>query len=359
MARKGGLPPELSAASQAGLRIFPVKPRDKRPLIKGWQALATGDENQIERWAAEFPGCNWGITTGSESGVFVLDVDGSTGVASLDGLKENNGDWPETLSVLTARGTHYYFIYPNGQELRNSAGRLGSGLDIRAEGGYVLIPPSVHPGGGLYAYAPCMFYIQSAPAWLLEKLTPQWKRESPFQSDKIGLLSEGQRNDGLTRLGGALRRRGADLGRLEAELLQANLRRCKPPLPDGEVLKIAASVARYVVGGPDPLETAWAETYGEVFDCRYERFLALAAELQHARAGLSFALPLERIGELAGCDWTQVRRWRQRAVREGLLHPVSAAIAHRRAAHYILANCPTRGVDVPLVSTISGLVGTL
>jgi hypothetical protein len=158
-------------------------------------------------------------------------------------------------------------------------------------------------------------------------------------------------------LGGASRRRGADLGRLEAELLQANLRRCKPPLPDGEVLKIAGSVARYVVGGPDPLETAWAETYGEVFDCPYERFLALAADLQRARPGLSFALPLERIGELAGCDWTQVRRWRQRAVREGLLHPVSAAIPHRRAAHYILANCPTRGGDVPLVSTISGLVG--
>jgi hypothetical protein len=57
-------------------------------------------------------------------------------------------------------------------------------------------------------------------------------------------------------------------------------------------------------------ETPWHE---------YGPFIALAHELQFARPELSIALPLERIGGLMGCDWTQVRRWRKRVVREGWL----------------------------------------
>ena len=351
------LPSEILSASERGFRLFPVRPRGKTPLVKGWRNAATSNSEQLGAWASEFPGCNWGMATGRGSGMFVLDVDGDAGVASLDALTRSNGDWPDTLSVSTARGSHYYFAYPDGQDIRNSAGRLGPGLDIRAEGGYVVIPPSVHPSGVRYGYVKCGLTIAAAPGWLLQKLTPQWARATRVRADRIGILPDGQRNDGLARLGGALRRRGADLAELEAQLMQANLRRCQPPLPEVDVLKIAASVARYSVGGPDPLETAWAATEAQAHKGGYERFVALARELQNARPGLSFALPMKRVGELAGCDWTQVRRWSHRAMCNGLLRRVSAPIPKRRAAHYVLCECPTRGVDVPLVSTISGLVG--
>src|SRR5579862_6193177 len=88
----------------------------------------------------------------------------------------------------------------------------------------------------------------------------------------IGVLREGERNDGLTRLGGAMRRRGAELAELETGLLEANDRRCQPPLPTEEVLKVAASVARYPVGGPDPLESAWRTVEVETYSSNYERF---------------------------------------------------------------------------------------
>ena len=88
---------------------------------------------------------------------------------------------------------------------------------------------------------------------------------------------------------------------------------------------------------------------------------------------MTIALPLQRIGALMDCDWTQVRRWRIRAVREGWLWPVERYVAHRRAGHYSYLECPTRadateerttgsdavplGTTVPLTSTTSGLVG--
>jgi hypothetical protein len=348
---------EVLSASERGYRLFPVKPRGKTPLVKGWQSVATSNRDQLEAWANGFPGCNWGMPVGRGSGVFVLDVDGDAGIASLDALKRSNGELLETLSVSTACGSHYYFVYPDGRDIRNSAGRLGLGLDIRGEGGYVVIPPSVHPSGARYRYANCAVAVAAPPQWLLQKMTPQWARVERIPGNKIGILIEGHRNDGLTRLAGGFRRRGADLAELETQLLQANLRRCRPPLNDTEVLRIAASMALYPVGGPDPLETAWAATDGQVYKGGYERFMALARELQNARPGLSFTLPMKRIGPLAGCDWTQVRRWCHRAMCEGLLRRVGAPIPKRRAAHYVLCECPTREPDVPLVSTTSGLGG--
>jgi hypothetical protein len=45
-----------------------------------------------------------------------------------------------------------FFVYPKGQDIRNSAGKLGPGLDIRGAGGYVILPPSGHPSGGRYEW---------------------------------------------------------------------------------------------------------------------------------------------------------------------------------------------------------------
>src|SRR5712692_4654517 len=97
--------------------------------------------------------------------------------------------------------------------------------------------------------------------------TPQ--RYVPIAAAKIGILPRSQRNDGLTRLGGALRRKGSTPAEIGTELLAANARRCRPPLGEVEVFKIAASVARYEPGGPDPLETAWQTIQGETYPSRY------------------------------------------------------------------------------------------
>jgi hypothetical protein len=148
------------------------------------------------------------------------------------------------------------------------------------------------------------------------------------------VFNEGGRNDGLTSLGGALRRRGAAQGQIENKLLAVNLRRCSPPLPEDEVRKIAASVARYPIGGPDPLERAFAAIQSQHFPSRYARFLGLARELQRARPGLAVVLPLVRIAELLGCHSTLISRYRRRAQANGALELAGCYVKLQRAAQF-------------------------
>ena len=68
------LPPEVIAAAGRGWRLFPVESRGKLPLVKEWQKVAASDLAQLEAWTVQFPGCNWGLATGTASGLVVIDV---------------------------------------------------------------------------------------------------------------------------------------------------------------------------------------------------------------------------------------------------------------------------------------------
>ena len=328
------LPGEIIAAAGRGWRLLPVRERGKTPLVPAWPQRATSALEQLEAWALEYHVCNWGVATGPGTGIFVVDVDGMSGQIALAEFWKKGYVLPATLTVATGDGLHHYFRWPAGRNIRNSAGKLARGLDIRGDGGFVVIPPSIHPSGVSYAYVDPGKALAEAPAWLSEMAAGIGAQEPRTLAVAMSILCEGERNDGLTRLAGAMRRRGATLPELERGLLEANVRRCRPSLPDAEVRRIAASVATYPVGGPDPLDCAWAAVAQEAHSTGYERFVALARQLQLARPGLPIALPLQRIGLLMECDWTQVRRWRVRCMRAGLLHQVGKHIPHRKAALY-------------------------
>ncbi len=148
----GGLPPEILAAASRGWRLHPIRAGDKAPLVKDWPNLATTNIAQLEAWAKRFPACNWGVATGPESGVFVLDEDGNPGKASLKAYQLQGLELPHTLTVTTGNGRHQYFRWPPGAILKNSTGQLAEGLDIKASRGCVVIPPSIHSSGKEYAY---------------------------------------------------------------------------------------------------------------------------------------------------------------------------------------------------------------
>ena len=67
-------------------------------------------------------------------------------------LEAEHGELPATVEVITARGRHLYFKMPD-MPVRNSAGKIAAGIDMRGDDGYVLAPPSVHPSGTRYAGA--------------------------------------------------------------------------------------------------------------------------------------------------------------------------------------------------------------
>lgn len=145
--------------SRLGWRLIPL--RGKIPLIPDWPNAATSDPETLDRWATEYPDANLGVATGHE--FFVLDVDPRNGGEVPEGL-------PVTVEALTPSGGRH-FLFQMVPGVKNSAGRLGPGLDIRGEGGQIVIAPSVTTGPYRWARAPWDTPIAEAPAWLLERLT--------------------------------------------------------------------------------------------------------------------------------------------------------------------------------------------
>jgi hypothetical protein len=133
----------LSYARHA-IPVFPCEPGGKRPLTHNGFWDATTDEHRLRVWWGRWPYANVGIPTGKESGLLVLDVDPREGgPQSLTLLERHNRPLPRTTRSRTGGGgTHVFFRYLPGEEVRNSAGWLGPGLDVRGEGEYVVVPPS-------------------------------------------------------------------------------------------------------------------------------------------------------------------------------------------------------------------------
>lgn len=326
------LPAEVAAAAERGWRLLPCASRSKVPLFKSWPSLASSDVAVIERWSARYPTCNWGVALGERSGAFVVDIDGEQGLQALCELEQAHKPLPATLACLTARGRHLWFTYPAQASIRCSTGKLGPQLDTRAEGGHVLIPPSVHPSGAAYRWEDPRQAIAPVPEWLVDHLTA--KPVKTQLSPRSPILCEGQRNDGLTRYAGALRRQGADRNEIEAALLEANERRCRPPLPGSEVATIAKSAAGFAVGGPDILQNAWQAIEGQDYPDYRQAFRGFCEALQRLRLGEAVALPVERIAGLLGCHWSTVAIYRREGVAAGWLRMREGAIKHALAATF-------------------------
>jgi P4 family phage/plasmid primase-like protien len=231
-----------------GFRLFPVAPKGKKPLISDWPRKASRDPKQIEMWMRSWQGSNWATATGRRSDIFVLDIDGDLGRKALAELVDRHGhEWIDTFAVKTGNGTHFYFRWPSdGEGIRNSAGRLALGIDVRGEGGYAIVPPSVHSSGEVYACNNTNAVILGAPPWLLEALAIQVPANSSTRAQGVDLvILQGRRNATLTSLAGTMRKGGMTAQAIEAALMAKNAARCKPPLMEDEVRRIVKSVARY------------------------------------------------------------------------------------------------------------------
>jgi hypothetical protein len=154
--------PTLSEiAAGLGLPCFPCD-AEKRPLVAGGFKSAAFDRSSI---AAAFRKPNAvmiGVPTGKVSGWVAIDVDIKGSNSGMAWLETNAAALPPTRTHRTrSGGLHLIFRYPTDTEIRNSAGRLAPGIDVRGEGGYIIVPPS--PG---YAVADPIEPAEM-PGWLI------------------------------------------------------------------------------------------------------------------------------------------------------------------------------------------------
>jgi hypothetical protein len=219
--------------ASAGLRVMPVQPRGKLPLTLHGAHDATTDEAQIREWWKKWPDANIGMTLG---GLVVIDIDPRNG-GELHSLPHT---LPETCFAHTGGGgSHFLFRAREGVRYQ---GKLAVGIDIKSGlGAYIVVEPSVHESGHKYSW------LDESEPWAQQPaLAPEWLGQSSTSPRPAieGLIPSGSRNDALTAMGGAMRRKGMSPSAIEAALLVEN-RRCVPPMEDEEVRRIAASVSRY------------------------------------------------------------------------------------------------------------------
>jgi hypothetical protein len=208
-------------------------------LVRNGLKSATTSVATIRDWFTTWPDANVGIATGD---VVVIDIDPRHG-----GDEALLGELPPTWRVKTGGGgLHLYFRVPVGVFIKNSAGQLGAGIDVRGQGGYVLAPPSNHVSGGIYEWDENGAELAMMPARLLTMLAKtRTKAAAPVETwralvrDGVG---EGQRNDAAARLTGYLLRRFVD-PIVVLELIQSwNIARCTPPLAPEEIAAVVDSV---------------------------------------------------------------------------------------------------------------------
>lgn len=247
------------------LAIIPLK--GKIPLTAHGCKDATRDRAQVESWWSQYPSANVGIVTGELNGLLVIDVDikhdqGKYGDESLKDLERELGELPETWTALTGSGgLHYYFRYPDGHEIRNSASKLAQDIDIRAQGGYVVAPPSVHPDTGkLYEWEagsePSETPLAELPEKWLQRLEKRVTGETLGESQKRVFdipetVSVGARNDTVFRYGASLRAKSVPAIETWKLMDQFNKEKCNPPISAGELQKIYDSVMKYQAGSSE------------------------------------------------------------------------------------------------------------
>ncbi|HWQ91555.1 MAG TPA: DUF3987 domain-containing protein, partial [Clostridia bacterium] len=135
--------------------------------------------------------------------------------------------------------------YPPGRRVPDKV-NLARGLDIRANGGLVVCPPSLHPSGRRYEWElsshPDDTPLADVPDWLLAQI------DRPKQTQRLkvpDVIPQGCRNDTLFRVGASLRDKGLSHDAILAALREENKTRCDLPLSDDEVESVARQAAKY------------------------------------------------------------------------------------------------------------------
>jgi hypothetical protein len=233
------------ALARWGCPVFPLRPGTKVPATARGFKDASRNPAVIREWWQRNPDYGVGVATGH--GLAVLDVDVNGGVdggVTLAELERKHDKLPLTPMAITGSdGGHWYFLAPG--DTLSSLG-FAPGLDLKAAGGYVVAPPSVHPNGERYRWDvgdyPTEKPLATIPEWLLENGEPHNRAPASVLPKK---LASGQgRNNALASLAGSMRRRGAEESAIQAALRAENAAYADP-LEDAEVAKIARSVARY------------------------------------------------------------------------------------------------------------------
>lgn len=340
---------EACRLASMGIAVFPVRARGKEPATRRGVHDATTDAEGLSEFFDAHPDLNLGAAMGSASGGLVaIDVDvdedaGKDGYAELRRWESEHGELPETVtSISGSGGMHMIYRLPEGVTVGNGVNR-GLGIDVRGEGGYVVVHPSVHPNGRRYEWEnpPDEYPIAAADAnvlALIEHVRPSASAAGP-RLETPEVIGEGGRNDALYRAGASMRAKRLDPSLIADAMRGINAARCRPPLPSDELERTIRSVldlpegrsaeyeAAHQTDAPKPagepgetndhdgtLDSAISlgivrKTKGGTYTVAHNAFGRHLIEHEHAcRVGTTDGMPAIWTGDRYSVGWHEIER---------------------------------------------------
>ncbi len=227
----------------------------KHPLTKNGVHDATNNVEVLSELLNNNPLANIAIATGAESSIIAIDIDfrkNTNGFESLKQLEDRLGILPDTITQKTGGGGAQILYKHPSTAIKNKV-NIAPGIDIRNDGGYIVVPPSRHVTGNSYLWesgkSPWEISLAKLPlAWIEFFSNPTISNKVSENAKCVGnkrIINEGTRNDTLFRIACAQRSKGKEEIDILRYIRKVNVNRCVPPLDDSELCTIAASAASY------------------------------------------------------------------------------------------------------------------
>ena len=227
-----------------GFKVFPIMSSGKTPLTANGLKDATEIQLGVKEYWGRWPDANIGLLT---QGLVVIDFDVKNGgLQSKAQLIAKYGELPNTRVHKTGGGgEHWLYRAPEGSDIRCGAGKYGyPGLDIRANGGYIVAPPSLHESGKRYEVI-SKADIAPAPDWLLELVGTKKCIDSSLRNNsEMYDDSGGAKRRDFDPLSGRHAAHRHVRRCYRSRFTKVNELQCNPPKPDAPT-RISHSVARY------------------------------------------------------------------------------------------------------------------
>lgn len=242
-----------------GLPVIMVKIKDKVSAMQDWPNIATTDPATAKAWwSGENRLFNIGVAMGTKSGIIDIETDTHNGANGEDALKafvdDAGATLPATWAFVSGSGG-IHRLFKCDQPITNKTGIL-PGVDVRANGGYAVFPPSVHPNGKQYKWLkgqnPTAMPDGPAPLpdYLLELLTDE-EPETGGSFELPERIPNGERNVILFKMASSLRAKGFTEPEIIASLttlLQSRVENDRDPLDTKAIETIAKSACKYERG---------------------------------------------------------------------------------------------------------------
>jgi hypothetical protein len=225
----------------SGWSVLPVKPEEKRPFMTNWlqYTKTKATKEMVTSWFVNLSGVGVGVVTGRVSNMVVLDVEASCPYSIEDLLRR----YPTQMYSRTGSGGyHLFYQYPTSVPHVSNRVRIFDGADLRADGGFIVLPPTIHPNGNRYEWVK-RGPLGAFPVALLELQAQPRVQNDGWITETLRGVSEGGRNDACARLAGYFFKKGINSDIVETLLMEWNERN-DPPLPVREIRTTIKSIER-------------------------------------------------------------------------------------------------------------------